>query len=317
MPSSSSSIFTRLIYLWAFVEGILGGMIHLFHLPVSGFIIGGFSVAINSTIAKFSKPDFRTWLLGLGLVLAAKFMLSPYSPVGAYIAVGFQGIAAIVIYSVLGVNRVSVYGYSILVMLESAAQKPLMAYLILGKQWFDELIAVSHSFFGSFASEVFIKVSVIAYLLLYLIVGVLVAAATVHIIKTITSYQLPESFFESRTSLEILTSQKGGGNIKNTFVGIFIFIILTFCFFYTDWKLILKLCFGLFLYLILLPYLLRLCLRRFIAKHDGALSGIVHSLPEIKDNIVRSHHFTKILNGWPRLRQFVFLSIYSNVFHHE
>ena len=50
MTQENNTIF-RLTMLWAFAEGGLGGIMHLLHIPMTGFIVGGISIIINVFIA--------------------------------------------------------------------------------------------------------------------------------------------------------------------------------------------------------------------------------------------------------------------------
>ena len=106
MPNKSALL--KLTYFWAFIEAGLGGLLHFLHIPITGFVVGGFAVVLIVLIAKYSNNNSRMIINALGLVLMIKFLLSPYSPYGAYIAVGFQGILAALIFSIGRINSLTI-----------------------------------------------------------------------------------------------------------------------------------------------------------------------------------------------------------------
>lgn len=130
----SVNAIPKLTLLWAFAESGLGGLLHGFRLPVTGLVLGGFSVITISLIAHLSEKSGRDILRATILVLSIKFAASPHSPLSAYMAVFFQGVLGAFLFSVLGRTRVSVFVFAVVALLESAIQKPLMATLFLGTE---------------------------------------------------------------------------------------------------------------------------------------------------------------------------------------
>lgn len=124
----------RLTLLWAFVESGLGGLLHGLRLPVTGFILGGFSVIIICLLAQYSSQPFKDIIQSTLLVMAIKFTVSPHSPLPAYVAVAFQGFTGAALLSTMKVNRVTILAFAILAMVESAIQRPVMATLIFGSE---------------------------------------------------------------------------------------------------------------------------------------------------------------------------------------
>lgn len=130
----SVNAIPKLTLLWAFAESGLGGLLHGFRLPVTGLVLGGFSVITISLIAHLSERPGRDILRATILVLSIKFAASPHSPVSAYIAVFFQGALGAFLFSAFGRTRISVFGFAVVTLLESAIQKPLFATLFLGTE---------------------------------------------------------------------------------------------------------------------------------------------------------------------------------------
>ena len=125
----------RLTALWALCESGLGGILHAFQFPFTGLFIGGFAVIIITLITKFSAQRPYQVFQSLVVVLAIKAMVSPYSPVTAYLAVSFQGLMGFVFYRLLHVNVVSIVLVAVITMLESAVQKLLVLTFFFGQSF--------------------------------------------------------------------------------------------------------------------------------------------------------------------------------------
>ena len=130
---TSKFIYYRLIALWAVAEGLLGGIIHSFQLPVSGLIVGGFAVICIALIAQTNQQ--RGAILKATILVAIfKMMLSPQSSIMAYVALFFQGITGELFLGRKKSPVIALYVFTILSLLESASQRILIMTLIYGKQ---------------------------------------------------------------------------------------------------------------------------------------------------------------------------------------
>lgn len=69
---------------------VLGGILHVFKIPVTGLFIGSSAVVFISLIFYYSKKP-RQILESTFIVVLVKFIVSPYSPITAYFAVFVQG----------------------------------------------------------------------------------------------------------------------------------------------------------------------------------------------------------------------------------
>lgn len=130
---------------WAFVESGLGGLMHAFHLPFTGIFIGGAAVASLAAMAAVLKGQDHSTGLGRQLmaatlwVMLVKLLVSPQSPPTAYIAVGFQGLMAAVLYSLIPSFRWASLLFAVIAMLESALQKLLILFLVFGTEFWESL----------------------------------------------------------------------------------------------------------------------------------------------------------------------------------
>jgi nucleoside-triphosphatase THEP1 len=133
MANSKTKSHQRLIVLWALAETALGGFLHAFKLPITGFVVGGFAVICISLLAHRSAHPWRDILAATTLVLLAKLALSPQSPPTAYLAVAFQGVAGAALFQLLPF-RIAAPIFGVIAMLESAVQKILVLTLLFGTQ---------------------------------------------------------------------------------------------------------------------------------------------------------------------------------------
>jgi hypothetical protein len=175
----------RLTALWAFAESGLGGMLHAFHIPVTGLVLGSISVICISMIARFSGTQTINILKSLVVVLIIKAVVSPQTPFPAYIAVGFQGLIGFIFYSVARMNFVSIVFVAVLSMLESALQKLLMVAMFFGGSlWvaLDEMVQFIGRPLGLETSSGSLLI-IGCYLFIYLTGGILTAMVAYKLVK--------------------------------------------------------------------------------------------------------------------------------------
>ncbi|KAA9332418.1 hypothetical protein F0P96_13170 [Hymenobacter busanensis] len=130
-PTPSRLLVPRLVALWALSEGLLGGILHAFKLPVTGLLVGGTAVVIIRLIGHYAGRRGIV-LRGLLVVLALKAMLSPQSPPTAYVAVAFQGVVGEMLAWGTSFPRLRGVLLGLLTLVESAAQRVLMLWLVFG-----------------------------------------------------------------------------------------------------------------------------------------------------------------------------------------
>ena len=316
--SETKEIILRLTYLWAFTEGGLGGIMHLLHIPMTGFIIGGISVIINVFIASYSKINVRVMLSSLGLVLLCKFALSPHSPLGAYVAVGFQGLLAMSIFSLTGIKRWSILLYAIIVMLENAIQKPIMAYLIFGDELIQGILITVNKFFKNFENtESFLTGLTILYFAIYGVWGIVIGNWASAFLHTIENLKLEIPVINTSQNTTIARAN----NHKKILISILVFsAIFFFLFFYfssarVHWTIYAAKAIVWFILLaFILPYLLRLILNYFMKKNESSVQHSLSFMPQIKENFFLSFDLVQKEKGISKIRNFIYYSIYLNVF---
>jgi len=167
----------RLTALWALSEAALGGVLHIFRLPFTGLIVGSVAVVLISMIAYYSENPFKAIVKALMTVLIIKAMVSPHSPIPAYLAVGFQGLVGALLFSFLPSFRIAALILGVVALLESALQKLITLTLIFGKPLWDSIdVFIKYVLKAISIDEEVITTSgsywlVGAYLTLYCIVG--------------------------------------------------------------------------------------------------------------------------------------------------
>jgi hypothetical protein len=151
MPSShqleldKSTTWFQLTALWAFVEVVLGGILHALRLPFTGVLVGGAAVFIIGAMVLHSQNPFKDIIRATGVVLIVKAGASPHSPLPAYLAVAYQGFSGALIFSLMRNFKIAAMLFSVLAMLESAFQKLLTLTIMYGMAFWDALDSFVHS----------------------------------------------------------------------------------------------------------------------------------------------------------------------------
>lgn len=315
-------IILRLTFFWIFAEGGLGGIMHLLHIPLTGFLVGGFSIIINILIAYLSN-DSKQFFKALLLVLLAKFILSPYSPVGAYVAVFFQGILAIVIFPIFKLNPFTVFSYAVLVMLESALQKPLMAYLIFGKELGQGIVIFINDFFHSDeATALILKLLIALYFGLYILWAFFIGNLALRFIKQYKNFESSygtslknivspplkltpkKSKSEKRIRLVLLSLPLVGLSLLSVFAKeqsaplYLLKTVLLLAFFY-----------------VLLPHFLVFLQKRNSNKVPDTIRAAHELFPMMYQNALQANVLSQEHKGYKRLEVFVHLVVWLNIFY--
>ena len=142
-----------LLATWAAAEGYLGGILHALKLPVTGLLIGSVAVTVLARLARLTDRRPGDLLRATGAVAVVKALLSPHAPAMAYVAVGFQGLAAEALFAGSGPrpHRARAVALGALALAESAAQKLLVLTIWLGRGFWgavDEFLADFATRFG-------------------------------------------------------------------------------------------------------------------------------------------------------------------------
>jgi hypothetical protein len=136
---SSRHIINRLTALWGLNEAGLGGIMHAVRSPFTGIFVGGIAIILIAMIAHYAERKSTAVLRATLIVIMVKALVSPYSPLPAYAAVCFQGLAGAVLFRILPSYRLGALLLGILGLSESAWQKIIITTLIYGNSIWESI----------------------------------------------------------------------------------------------------------------------------------------------------------------------------------
>lgn len=315
MKISAKAVY-KLTLLWAFAESGLGGLLHGLHIPVTGFVLGAFSVLIISLIARYSSNPARDILSSTLLVMAVKFSVSPHSPLPAYLALLFQGCAGVLLFKLFNYNAITLTCFSILAMVESAIQKPLLATIIFGKEiWLaiDEYVNKLMSVFTDNALENFSIYFLLIYTLVYAFWGLVVGVWAYKLPARLEAFSITLESPEDNVSPIIIEKRKGW-----FFIIIFLVVLLLLTLYVVEMPapflyIIRTLLIIIFIYAVVTP-LLKYLLKRFSRQRYSFINEFYGALPELKNTLQQANRFAAVHNGlYKRWSTFLLCLLYLNL----
>ena len=167
----------RLIALWALSEGFLGGILHMAKIPFTGLVLGNVAVILITLISEFSDGKGRI-LKATIIVLIVKGIISPHTPLTAYLAVSLQGLLGELIFYKRKFPALSALLLGFFVSLLSSFQKIFFLTVIFGKNLWDSIdlfaTALFKEFFGLTGSGISASYWIIgAYASVHIVFGTL------------------------------------------------------------------------------------------------------------------------------------------------
>ncbi len=126
-----SQILRRIIAVWGFNEAAFGGILHALKIPFTGLFIGSIAVMLITLLAHYSKEK-RTILKATVIVLLVKGIVSPHTPVTAYLAVMIQGVLGYLIFSIVRYPGLAAPLLGFFALLFSAFQKLIVTTIFFG-----------------------------------------------------------------------------------------------------------------------------------------------------------------------------------------
>jgi hypothetical protein len=121
----------RITALWAFSESAFGGILHALSIPFRGLFINAAAVLFISLIALFSKSS-KDILKSTLIVILIKAVVSPYTPLAAYLAVSIQGILGYLFFMPKKYFRISALFLGMITVLFSGLQKIILLTVLFG-----------------------------------------------------------------------------------------------------------------------------------------------------------------------------------------
>jgi hypothetical protein len=130
--------------LWAFSESAFGGILHALTVPLRGLFISSAAVLFISLIALFSKNS-KDILKSTLIVIIIKAVVSPYSPLTAYLAVSLQGIIGSFLFYSKKFYRLSSLVLGVVVLFFSGIQKIVILTILFGNTFWNSIdIFIKH-----------------------------------------------------------------------------------------------------------------------------------------------------------------------------
>ena len=123
--------FLRITAIWAFSESAFGGILHALTVPLRGLFISSAAVLFISLIALFSNNS-KDILKSTLIVIIIKAVVSPYTPLAAYLAVSLQGIFGFILFSTKRFYRISALILGFVVLFFSGIQKIVVLTILFG-----------------------------------------------------------------------------------------------------------------------------------------------------------------------------------------
>lgn len=157
----------RLTAIWGFSEAAFGGILHAFKIPLTGLFVGGAAVILISLIAHFSEKKNEI-LKSTLIVILVKAVVSPHTPLNAYIAVSLEGILGYSIFSVIRHEKTAAVMLGFLALFLSSLQKILVLTLLFGNSLWESI----DEFAGFIAKEIHISGNSFNMSISFILIGI-------------------------------------------------------------------------------------------------------------------------------------------------
>jgi len=326
-------VTARLTALWGFSEAFLGGFLHGMKLPFTGLLVGNTAVIIIILIGTLSGK--KTSIMRACIVtMIIKALVSPHTPVTAYLAVFLQGFIGQLLFSNGGIKTVSAVALGLIAGILSSLQKVIFLTLVFGQEFWNAVnqfsVFVLQEVFRVKDANVQLSFWLITlYIGIHVTAGILAGFYGSHLSKNIKTdssdgaMELKEKFFKMTADYTALEELKAGRKkrfwYKPTKILLFIFLfgILFMSYFYTDngyftpnpilLMILRSVSITIIWFKFLGPFLLKLFRNRFINnrnKYTDEAQGILGMLPFIKSAVRFSWAVSKGVRGIKRLSIF-------------
>lgn len=149
--SADANIFPieRITALWALSEAALGGVLHAFRFPMTGLVVNSTSVIFIVLIANYARHKGAILRATL-IVLIIKGMVSPHTPINAFIAVTIQGVLGELLFRSKRYFTFSALVLGIITLLLSGSQKIIVLTVVFGNNLWESI-----NIFGNFIMQKF------------------------------------------------------------------------------------------------------------------------------------------------------------------
>ncbi|MBK9099746.1 MAG: hypothetical protein IPM14_16880 [bacterium] len=325
--------YLKLVALWAFSESAFGGILHALTIPFRGLFIASAAVLFISLIALFSKSN-KDILKATLIVILIKAVVSPHSPLTAYLAVSLQGVLGFLLFLTKRFFKLSALMLGLLVLFFSGIQKIVVLTILFG----NTLWASLDIFIKQVSVEIFNRshpdinygyILIAGYVLLHLAAGIFIGiyAGRLPIKINHNKNQIP-SFLEIKAKEELPVKEKR--RKKSWFLrptGIFIIIlsasVIILSYVYPELEdniamsvllMLLRAMIITIIWYALLAPLSRKLFKKFVSSRKSFyakdVEEIISMFPKFKEIVNYCWHLSGDRKGFKRIRYFLSTSFY-------
>jgi hypothetical protein len=190
----------KITALWAFSESAFGGILHALAIPLRGLFISSAAVLFICLIALFSKNS-KDILKSTLIVIMIKAVVSPYSPLAAYLAVSLQGILGFLFLSTKKFYKLSTLFLGLTVLFFSGIQKIVVLTILFGNTLWESLDIfikkISVEMFNIDHLEInYGYIIISAYVMIHLVAGLFIGLYAGRLPQRLNYYKgiIPTSF---------------------------------------------------------------------------------------------------------------------------
>jgi len=327
---SNAPVTLRITALWAFSEAFLGGILHGLKVPFAGLFLA-LIAALCMTIIASATVKKGELIKATLLVLAVKFLLSPHTPLPAYLAVFIQGLVGELLFLNRKMLKPSAFLLSVFCLTYSAFQHLLVLTILFGNEWWKAvdifLNKITKSFVnGTYQYSYYI---IIIYFSCYFLAGIVGGILNLKIIQKIKKGGDPDLFKIWNEQYSIAggfdsTASKSPKKKRRflVIIGVLAFMIMVISylpFFKAGFsknsitELVLRAIVILIVWNLFLTPLLRKGIKKWFDKYQqknkSSLQQIVALLPEIRRILQASWKFSDHSNKWIRVKNFISISV--------
>ncbi|MCF8243088.1 MAG: hypothetical protein K9J16_17055 [Melioribacteraceae bacterium] len=331
------STVNKLTALWGFSEAALGGILHALRIPFTGLFIGGSAILFIGLIAHFSDNKISI-LRSTSIVIIVKAVVSPHSPLAAYLSVFLQGLIGYGLFSFIKNYKISVFLLALTTLTISGMQKIIILTIVFGNTLWDSI-----NLFSSFVLEQFLTSGEtaaqfnISYWLIGLYVGIhitggiIIGLIAMKIPKWINTkidevkadtVHLNERFNEFSNSIPKKRKRKHWWQKKSGWVLIIVLVgAVSVSYFYPEYSdnkiseigiMMIRFIFIMLIwYTVVSPYLVKL-FRKYVNKkkneYAAEIDNIIVLFPKLKSLIHFTWKSTEKMKGFKKIKTFLSLS---------
>lgn len=335
----SNLALQKITALWALNEAALGGLLHAFDIPFTGLIVGGVASILIALLAFLSEKKGNIIKATL-IVMVIKAVVSPYTPLAAFVAVLIQGLLGELLFSSKKFFALSAVSLAILASMYSALQKLFMVTILFGTTlWkaidlFFNYVLKQFSFLGAEIHFSYYLITI--YLALHLIFGTLFGIIAARIPKVLSDFNdstllIPFDKIKIVENESLTSTKKKKKFWFQKLSGIIVFLLLLttlfISYFYSGnrnghvWAILITIFRAISITLLWFFFLGPVALKYFkklIAsnqnKYTVEIESILHTLPYYKKIIQECFAIASSSSGLKRIKLFVKLSLINILF---